>query len=237
MPETTPSRENLLVNLVCNIALPTYILTSLSKEERLGPLWGLVLAIVFPVGYGIYDFIRRRRTNFISVIGFFSVLLTGVLGLLHVGGMGFAIKEAVMPTLIGAAILISVRTSKPLVKDLIYNDQIIDVVRVGTALTERGRERDFDRLMLQISVWLGCSFVLSAGLNFALARHILRGEPNTAEFNAQLGRMHLLAWPVIVVPSMVVMMLVFWRLISGLRQLTGLTTDELLRADQKPGAS
>jgi hypothetical protein len=45
--------------------------------------------------------------------------------------------------------------------------------------------------------------------------------------------MHLLSWPVIVVPSMLVMMLVFWRLISGLKQLTGLTTDELLRTEQK----
>ena len=78
MPETTAPRENLLVNLICNIAVPTYVLTSLSKEEHLGPLWGLVLAILFPVSYGVYDFMRRRRTNFISIIGFFSVLLTGV---------------------------------------------------------------------------------------------------------------------------------------------------------------
>jgi hypothetical protein len=161
------------------------------------------------------------------------VLLTGVLGLMHVGGMGFAIKEAVMPTLIGAAILASVRTSKPLVKELLYNDQIIDVQRVNAALAERGREQDLNRLMLQISLWLGCSFVLSAALNFSLARYLLRGDPGTPEFNAQLGRMHLLAWPVIVVPSMLVMMFVFWRLISGLKQLTGLTTDELLHAEKK----
>ena len=46
MPENTAPRENLLVNLICNIAVPTYVLTSLSKEEHLGPLWGLVLAIL-----------------------------------------------------------------------------------------------------------------------------------------------------------------------------------------------
>ncbi len=233
VPGTTPPRENLLVNLICNIGVPTYVLTSLSKDEHLGPLWGLVLAIMFPVGYGLYDFIRRRRANVISIIGFLSALLTGALGLLHVGGMGFAIKEAVMPMLIGAAILISVRTSKPLVKELIYNDQLVDVPRVNAALAARGNTRDFDRLMLRISVWLGASFVISAGLNFGLARYLLRADPGTPEFNAQLGQMQLLSWPVIVVPSMLVMMLVFWRLISGLKQLTGLTTDELLRTEQK----
>ena len=137
MPENTAPRENLLVNLICNIAVPTYVLTSLSKEEHLGPLWGLVLAILFPVSYGVYDFMRRRRTNFISIIGFFSVLLTGVLGLLHVGGLGFAIKEAVMPTLIGIAILVSLRTKKPLVKELLYNEQVIDVARVNARVIGR----------------------------------------------------------------------------------------------------
>jgi hypothetical protein len=233
VPETTAPRENLLVNLICNIAVPTYVLTSLSKEEHLGPVWGLVLAILFPVGYGIYDFVRRRRANFISIIGFFSVLLTGLLGLLHVGGKGFAIKEAVMPTLIGAAILLSLRSRRPLVKELLFNDQIIDTGRVHSALVTRGRERDFDRLMLQVSLWLGAGFVVSAILNFSLARYLLRGAPGTPEFNAQLGRMHLLSWPVIVVPSMLIMMFVFWRLISGLKDLTGLTTDELLRTEQK----
>ena len=229
MPENTAPRENLLVNLICNIAVPTYVLTSLSKEEHLGPLWGLVLAILFPVSYGVYDFMRRRRTNFISIIGFFSVLLTGVLGLLHVGGLGFAIKEAVMPTLIGIAILVSLRTKKPLVKELLYNEQVIDVARVNAVLVEQGRQRDLDRLMLQISLWLGSSFVLSAGLNFSLAKYLLKGAPGTPEFNAQLGRMHLLVWPVIVVPCMIVMMGVFWRLITGLKQITGLSTDAILR--------
>jgi len=233
VPENTAPRENLLVNLICNIAVPTYVLTSLSKEEHLGPLWGLVLAILFPVSYGVYDFMRRRRTNFISIIGFFSVLLTGVLGLLHVGGLGFAIKEAVMPTLIGVAILVSLRTKKPLVKELLYNEQVIDVARVNAVLVEQGRQRDLDRLMLQISLWLGSSFVLSAGLNFSLAKYLLKGAPGTPEFNAQLGRMHLLVWPVIVVPCMIVMMGVFWRLITGLKQITGLSTDAILRTEEK----
>lgn len=233
VPEPTAPRENLLVNLICNIAVPTYVLTSLSKEERLGPLWGLVLAILFPVGYGLYDFARRRRTNFISIIGFLSVLLTGVLGLMQVGGFGFAVKEAVMPTLIGAAILISLRTPRPLVKELLFNEQIIDVARVTAVLAEQGRQRELDRLMLKVSLWLGGSFVLSAVLNFSLASYLLRGTPGTPEFNAQLGRMHLLSWPVIVVPSMLVMMAVFWRLISGLKRLTGLSTDAILRAEER----
>ena len=55
MPPAAPKRENLLLNLVCNIALPTVILMKLSDENRLGPNGGMLLALIFPLGYGIYD--------------------------------------------------------------------------------------------------------------------------------------------------------------------------------------
>jgi hypothetical protein len=45
--------------------------------------------------------------------------------------------------------------------------------------------------------------------------------------------MHMLSWPVIVVPSMAAMMLVFWRLLAGLKNLTGLTMDEIFRAPEE----
>jgi len=87
--------------------------------------------------------------------------------------------------------------------------------------------------MVRSSLWLVASFLLSAGLNYALARYLLISPPGTPEFNAELGRMHVLSWPVIVLPSMAVMMLAFWKLIKGLTQLTGLTTDEIFRAAQE----
>jgi hypothetical protein len=46
----------------------------------------------------------------------------------------------------------------------------------------------------------------------------------------QLGRMNMLSWPVIVVPSMAVTMIVFWRLMTGLTRLTGLELDEIFKA-------
>ena len=72
-----PKRENLLINIVCNIVVPTLVLTKLSGETRLGPLWGLVVALVFPLGYGVADFVRRRKANFISILGIASVWIRG----------------------------------------------------------------------------------------------------------------------------------------------------------------
>ncbi|HWA08555.1 MAG TPA: VC0807 family protein [Opitutaceae bacterium] len=232
MSSTPPKRENLLLNLACNLAAPTFVFMKLSGDNRLGPLWGGLVALAFPLGYGVYDFVRRRKTNFISLIGIASILLAGGLLIGHAGGFWFAVKDGALPLLIGAAVLASLRSKSPLIRELFYNEQIIDVARVDAILTERGTQAAFERLLARTSLWLGAAFVISAVLNFCLARHLLKSPANTPEFNAELGRMHVLSWPVIVVPSMAVMMIVFWRLIAGLKNLTGLTADEIFRAEE-----
>jgi hypothetical protein len=230
---TTPKRENLLINLICNLVVPSIILMKFSGDRWLGPIWGLVIALAFPVGYGIYDFAARRKTNFLSIVGFGSVLLSGGLGVMKVSGFWFAVKEAAVPSVIGLAVLLSLRAKTPLVRELIFNDQIVDVPRVEAALAQRQNQRSFETLLRQASIWLACAFLGSAVLNFGLARYVLRSPAGTPEFNAELGRMHLLSWPVIVVPSMAAMMLVFWRLIKGLTSLTGLSQDEIFRGETK----
>lgn len=222
--------ENLFLNLIFNLALPALVLSKLSTPERLGPVYGLVAALAFPLGYFTYDYLERREANFISIIGFISVLLTGTLGLMHIGGMGFAIKEAAIPAVIGIAVLVSLKTQKPLVHSMLYNPQVIDVQRVDAALAEKNTRNGFERLMLTSSYLLTASFLLSAVLNFGLARHLLRSPAGTPEFNAELAKMHLLSWPVIVLPSMAMTMYALWRLLTGLKGLTGLTLDEIFKA-------
>lgn len=230
---SAPKSENMLLNLACNVAIPALIMGQLSKEQRLGPVWGLVLALLFPLSYGVYDFVVRKKTNFISVLGFVGVLLSGVLGLMKLDGRWFAVKEAAIPTLIGVLLLASMRTREPMVKTLFFNDALMDLPRVDAALRERQAEPAFAALLRRSTIFVAFSFVISAALNYFLARWLLKSPGGTPEFNAELAKMHWLSWPVIVVPSMAMMMIALWRLIAGLRQLTGLTTDEIFRAQPK----
>ena len=230
MSHAPAKKENLLLNLVFNMVLPSLVLSKLSTEDRLGPAGGLVVALLFPLGYGVWDFVTRRKTNFISVIGFLSVLLTGGLGLLHVGGLGFAIKEAAVPAVIGLAVLVSLKSKSPLVRTMLYNDQVIDVVRVEQALHARGSRPAFDRLLVSASCFLALSFLVSAALNFGLAQYLLKSPPATAEFNAELAKMNLLSWPVIVVPSMLMMVFSLWQLLGGIKRLTGLELEAIFKA-------
>jgi hypothetical protein len=233
-----PARaENLLVNLVCNVAIPTLILTVFSSDRWLGPRWGLVIALLFPVSYGLYDFIVRRRWNFIAIIGFVSVLISGGFGLLKVDGFWFAVKDAAIPGLIGVLVLVSSRAKSPLVTELLYNPQVIDVERVDAELTARGAGDEFARLLRRSTRLVSLAFFLSAVLNFLLARYLIRSTPGTPAFNGELGKMHVWSLPVIVLPSTAMMMVVLWRLIGGITRLTGLTMDDIFRSEAgKPTA-
>lgn len=236
----TPKRENLLFNLLFNIAVPTLILMKFSSDKWLGPLWGLIVALAFPVGYGLWDFLERRQANFVSMIGFVSVLLSGGLGLLKADGFWFAVKDAAMPSVIALGILATLRSSRPLVKSIIYNDQILDLPKIDAALTARNNHQAFEKLLVRASYGLAAAFFLSAGLNFAVARYILRSPPGTEAFNAELGKMHTWGAVIMVVPATAMLMFVLMKLISGIEALTGLSQDDIMRggtAQKKPEAT
>jgi hypothetical protein len=154
---------------------------------------------------------------------------SGGFGLLKLDGFWFAVKDAAIPGLIGVAVLASMRAKEPLVHEMLYNPQVIDVDRVDAALNARGAQGEFQLLMDSASYLLTLSFLLRAVLNYFLARYLLKSPSGTEAFNGELAKMHLWNWPVIVLPSMAMMMYALWRLLKGLKRLTGLTLDEILK--------
>lgn len=221
-------RENLLVNLLFNIAIPSLILAKASTPERLGPVVGLIVALAFPVSYGVWDFVKRREANFISIIGFASVFLTGGLGLMQVDNFWFAVKEAAVPAIIGLAVWASMYTQRPLVRQFLFNEQAFDTAKIESALVARGNASVFDRLLRSSTYWLVASFTVSAVLNYVLARWLLKSPTGSPEFNAELGKMNALSWPVIVIPTMIITVYALWRLISGIKRLSGLEFEQMM---------
>jgi hypothetical protein len=224
-------RENILVNLIFNIVVPSLILAKASTPDRLGPVWGLIIALLFPISYGMWDFVQRKQANFISILGFTNVLLTGTLGLMKADLKWFAIQEAATPTLIGLALWGSMYTSRPLIRQFLFNDQVMDVDKIYEALEERQKRPVFEKLLKSSTYLMIFSFALSAVLNFALAKWLLQSPPGSPELNAELGKMKALSWPVIALPSGAVGVWALWRLISGITKLTGLKFEEMLHAE------
>ena len=221
--------ESLLLNLLCNIILPTLILTKLSGDDFLGIKLAIVVALAFPLSYGFHDFFTRGKLNFFSGLGILSVTLTGGISLLEMDAIYIAIKEASIPGVLGIATLLSLKTSQPLIHTLILNDKVFEVEKINQALDDNGCYPEFDRLLLNASWILAGSFFLSSLLNYLLAVIILTAEPGTVSFNEQLGKMTALSFPVIALPAMAVMMGNIIYLFRGIKKLTGLDLESILK--------
>jgi len=224
-----PAKPNPLFEIVVTIVVPAVILMQLSAESRLGPMRALLLALAFPLGWGLWDGVRRHKLNWLSVLGVVSTLLTGGIGLLKLDAQWLAFKEAAVPALIGLAVLGSNWTSWPLIRVLVFNPTLFDVDRVHAALEERRNVVPFELRLRTGTMMLAGTFFFSAVMNYVLARWIVHSPAGTEAFNEELGRLTLLSYPIIAVPSMLMMMgLLFW-LARGAKTLTGLDIGDMLR--------
>ncbi len=233
MDQTKPKQEHPLASLLLNIVIPVAILTFLGKEKYLGPLWALVVALAFPVGYGLRKLARERKADPLSILGLVSVLLTGVFGLLQLPPVWIACKEAAIPLIIGLAIVVSLKTPFPLIKKLLLTEALFDLEVLRQALRDAGNEARFEKRLVGLSWGFAASMFLSAGLSYALAKFVLRSEPGTEAYTAELGKMTGLSNVVVLVPVMVVMLFVFNALFNTLAELTGRTLDDLLAAHHR----
>ena len=252
LPPTAPKRENMLINLSFNLLLPILILRKgkdwfgTSLENWLEPqaddkaLVGsiiLLVAISFPIAYGTWDFFRRRKWNFLSILGALSALLTGGIGLIPQATVFmFAIKEAALPGILGILTVLTLRTKRPLIRLFLYNPEVIRVELVDQALEKRGTQDPFDRLMVKCTWLIALSFILSAGLNYILARAYVETEPSIDidQFNREVSDMWLWSFIVISIPCMVVSAYAFWILIKGIRELAGLALEDILAQSPPP---
>ena len=242
------TQENPFVDIAVNVLVPVLVLSYLSKEGdklwHVGPMWAMFVALAIPIGYGVWHYFKYRQMNVFSLVGLFSVVLTGAITIyLWSGGARvrenaaflFGIKEAVQPLVLGALLLITHKMSKPLFNVFVYNDTIFDVRRIEAAITEKGTETDYKRLLWKATLLFIGSFLISSVLNLGLAFYFLGDlDPLSDDwrelYNSDVAKITGWGFVVIGVPILVVGGCILWYLVTGLKRLTGLETDMILEA-------
>ncbi len=227
-PATPTHKPRPLVDLVVSIVAPSVILMKLSGDEWLGAAGALVVALAFPLGWGLFELARYRKFNFIAILGLVSVLLTGGIGLLKIDPQWLAIKEAAIPGIIGLVVLASTHTRFPLVRTLLYNPAILNTERIAQRLEEGRNVERFESRLLQANYLLAGTFAFSAVMNYVLAKWIVTSDAGSAAFNEELGRLTLVSYPMIAIPSMIMMIGIFWYLWRTIHGLTGLALEDIL---------
>lgn len=220
----------LMVNMLFNIFLPVIILMQLSSDARLGAPTALVLALAFPLGFGCWELYRRKKINGFSILGLVSVLLTGGIGLLELDPAYIAIKEAAVPGIIGLVIFGSRFTRFPLVEKILLNRKILDLDKLNAVLKTRGKTQEFQRTINNGGNAVAAAFFLSATLNYILARMIVVSPAGTEAFNGEIARMTALSFPVIVLPTMIILMGAIFYIFKRIGTLTGESVENFLQA-------
>lgn len=227
---TDQQKQNPFIDLIVSIVLPSVILMKFSGEENLGPVMGLIVALSLPLGWGLYELIVHKKRNFVALLGLVSVLLTGGIGLLKLDNEWLAIKEAAIPALIGIGVIISTYTRYPLVKTLLFNPKVLHVDKINEKLEEKENKAQFDKQLMSTNYLLAGTFFFSAVMNYILAKWIVVSPSGSAEFNEELGKMTLMSYPMIAIPSMIMMLGVFYYLWRTINKLSGLTLEEVIAA-------
>jgi len=254
-PDKKTHQEHPLANILINVLIPVLALSYLSKDPvlqeaigkavkpwHIGPLKALVVALSFPVGYGVWHFVKTRRFNFFSGLGLFSVLLTGGLTLYlwnkdgtvkEHAGLLFGIKEGAIPLALGVAVLLSQRSATPLLNVFLYNDSLFDIPKIEQRVAEKNAGAGYASLIKHATFLFATSFLISSVLNVGLALFFFRGfdrsAPDALEtYNAIIGKLTGWGFAVIGVPLLVFLFFTLRRILKGLRELTGLQDEELM---------
>jgi hypothetical protein len=255
MPDKKTAQDHPLANILINVIIPVLILSYLSKDPEIqaklgkvarpwhiGPLYAMILALILPFGYGVWHYVKTRKGNFFSALGLVSVLLSGGLTLYlwnkdgtvkPNAGFLFGIKEALIPFILGIAILTSHRSGTPLIRVFLYNDSIFDIPKIENRVTELSAEADYQRLLLGATRLFATSFFLSSLMNLGLAQWFFRGFDAAAidaleKYNAIVAQVTGWGFAVIGVPILIFLFFTLRSLLKGLGKITGFKDDELM---------
>jgi hypothetical protein len=104
----------------------------------------------------------------------------------------------------------------------------MDIDTIKQKLEENNSTAIFEKRLMTATYLVAGSFAFSATMNYILAKWIVTSPAGTEAFNEELGQMTLYSYPMIAIPSMIMMMGVFYYLWRSINKATGLSLEDLL---------
>ncbi|MEM1083575.1 MAG: VC0807 family protein [Verrucomicrobiota bacterium] len=255
MHDPKTHQEHPLANILINVLIPVLILSYLSKDPslqeqlgkeakpwHLGPMKAIIIALALPLGYGVWHFAKTRKFNFFSGLGLFSVMLTGGLTLYlwnkdgtvkEHAGILFGIKEGAIPLALGIAVILSRKSTTPLLNVFLYNDSLFDIRKIEKTVEEKDADSGYRQVLWNATLLFAASFFISSVLNVLLSLWFFRGFDRTAQdaletYNGIIGKLTGWGFAVIGIPLLVFLFFTLKKLLKGLGDVTGLKEEELL---------
>lgn len=111
------------------------------------------------------------------------------------------------------------------------NDSVVDVAKIDAAVEASGMRGKYEASLRTATFRVAASFLLSAGVELRAGVADFQKPPGNGEFNAEVGRMTALSFPVIALPTMVVFVWAMCKFFSALTECTGLKLEDVVAKD------
>ncbi|MEL1223036.1 MAG: VC0807 family protein [Candidatus Neomarinimicrobiota bacterium] len=244
-------KESPLISICFNIFIPVLILKNgdnwihkildlfdisvlplqLKGEINLSSITFLI-ALIFPVAYFIYDLLKRKNVNIISILGFINVLLTGGIGIFGerfgLSKNWFIIKEGALPSLIGLALITLRKIRKESFNNILLNDMLFDNYKISSSINYE-RQNEFERIVYKAGSHFIMGLFISSFLQFVLASIIVTADPGEPLFTEQVATMTWVSFLAVFVITLSIVGKGYLGLISGIEKITGLKREDFLK--------
>ena len=244
-------KESPLISICFNIFIPVLILKNgdnwihkildlfdisvlplqLKGEINLSSLTFLI-ALIFPVAYFIYDLLKRKNVNVISILGFINVLLTGGIGIFGerfgLSKNWFIIKEGALPSLIGLALITLRKVKKESFNNILLNDMLFDNYKISSSINYE-RQNEFEMIVYRAGSHFIMGLFISSFVQFVLASIIVTANPGEPLFSEQVATMTWVSFLAVFVITLSIVGRGYLGLISGIEKITGLKREDFLK--------
>jgi hypothetical protein len=234
-------KENPLLSLIANIFFPVMILKNgeswLQNYNQYFHLeiqaFTFLIALLFPFTYFFFDLYNRKNINFISILGFVNVLLTGGIGIFGekygLTRTSFILKEGLMPLIIGFFLIILSKFKKRTFDKMILNKALFDVEKIKEDQNSENLNK-IDTFTTEAGYYFIAGFFISSIIQFILAYLIVTDNPGDPGFNEQVSTMTWVSYIAVLGPTIIIVGKGYLNLINGIERLTGLKKEDFLKA-------
>ena len=234
-------KENPLLSLIANIFFPVMILKNgeswLQNYNQYFHLeiqaFTFLIALLFPFTYFFFDLYNRKNINFISILGFVNVLLTGGIGIFGekygLTRTSFILKEGLMPLIIGSFLIVLSKFKKQTFDKMILNKALFDVEKIKEDQNSENLNK-IDTFTTEAGYYFIAGFFISSIIQFILAYLIVTDNPGDPGFNEQVSTMTWVSYIAVLGPTIIIVGKGYLNLINGIERLTGLKKEDFLKA-------
>lgn len=226
MANQRPKPLPIYAQLVFGFVIPTIVLLYLSDESRLGPLWGMVVALAFPLALELYSLSTRRKVSYLSIAAIVGILLIGTISVLGLSEEWLAVRRSAI-YLVGAVVIAGLLRFR---YDLIEKSlaSILDMPAIRKGIKSDANAKFRRLITLTVAGYAVLLFVLGVW-TYILTLMFITAPTNSSEFNAQYAELRLLSLPLVSLPLLVGATVLLMNLLIKLERMTGLSLEQLMK--------